>query len=355
MAGELVVGMDVGGTSSRALLVRTDGVRVGQGTTAGGNPVTHGAARAFAAIAAALRAALGDIAPSTVRAAVLGMAGSGKLLHDPQVAALMRDTWTEVGLRCEVQSVGDAVVAFAAGTPARRGTVLIAGTGAVAAKVSDRQMVAYADGRGWLLGDDGSGYWLGREAVRAALISLDGVGAAGPLVHAVLTEVLGGDPARWLAGNPQAAKVALIENANNHPPVELSRLAPVVSRAADDGDPTARDIVSRAAAHLVDSTAAVRDVDGAADPIVLGGSLLVSPTPLSAAVLTKVAERWPQAPVAAGNDGPAGAAWLAATSLPGIDRSAAVNLHHRLLGSSAAPVVAGPGSHGVEESGKVPR
>lgn len=343
MTTQLVIGMDVGATSSRALLARTDGVRVGEGVASGGNPVAHGPARAFAAIAAAVRAALGEVAPDTVRAAAIGMAGGGKLLHDPQVAALMRDTWKQVGLSCEVRSVGDTAVAFAAGTPARHGTVLIAGTGAVAARVDNHQLSSYADGWGWLLGDDGSGYWLGREAIRAGLATLDSGNEAGPLVRMVLAEVLGGDVDRWLSGDPQTAKVALIEHANNRPAVELSRLAPTVSRAAAGGDPTARDIIHRAAAHLVATTDVVRAVDGegAATPIVVAGSLLTSETPLSAAVRAMLAERWPRAPITTARDGAAGAAWLAARSLPDMDDSAATQLHQHLLGSATSSAQAG--------------
>lgn len=337
MTAEFVVGLDVGATSSRALLARTDGRRVGQGTASGGNPVAHGVERAFAAIASALRAALGDVPPGAVRAAVLGMAGGGKLLHDPQVAALMRGTWKDVGLDCEVASVGDTAVAFAAGTPTRHGSVLIAGTGAVAAQIHDHQMLTYADGSGWLLGDYGSGFWLGREAVRAAITALESGATAGPLVRTVLTDVLGGNPDHWLAGSPQLAKIALIEDANNNPPVELSRLAPAVSHAAGAGDPAAVDIVRRAATHLVATTAVVRDASGdGASAIVLGGSLLTSQTPLSAAVRARLTERWPDATVTSARDGSAGAAWLAARSLPGMDDATATRLHHQLVAAPPA-------------------
>ncbi len=65
--------------------------------------------------------------------------------------------------------VGDAVTAFAAGTPEPSGAVLIAGTGAVAALIDGHEIMRAADGLGWLLGDVGSGRWMGLQAVRAAV------------------------------------------------------------------------------------------------------------------------------------------------------------------------------------------
>jgi N-acetylglucosamine kinase-like BadF-type ATPase len=67
-----------------------------------------------------------------------------------------------------VRVVGDTVTAFAAGTAAPSGTVLISGTGAIAAKITDHEQTATSDGYGWLLGDEGSGFWLGHAAARLA-------------------------------------------------------------------------------------------------------------------------------------------------------------------------------------------
>ncbi|MHC5905222.1 hypothetical protein ACVNF4_15160, partial [Streptomyces sp. S6] len=62
----------------------------------------------------------------------------------------------------------EAAFAGAPGHPTD-GLALIAGTGSVAARVRGRVLTATSGGDGWLLGDDGSGFWIGRRAVRAAL------------------------------------------------------------------------------------------------------------------------------------------------------------------------------------------
>lgn len=67
--------------------------------------------------------------------------------------------------------------------------MLIAGTGATAGSVADQRWTRTADGHGWLLGDDGSGFWLGREAVRSALRTLEAGEPPGRLVGSVLREL----------------------------------------------------------------------------------------------------------------------------------------------------------------------
>jgi N-acetylglucosamine kinase-like BadF-type ATPase len=322
MTQPLVLGLDIGGTTSRALLADLDGHRLGSGTAAGGNPTAHQASEAFAAVESALRAALDGVDPTRVAVAVVGMAGVGRLA-EPEVRDRFTDMWQRVGLACPYQAVPDAVVAFAAGSADAHGTVLLAGTGAIAAQVRDRQLGRVADGHGWLLGDLGSGFWIGREAVRAALAHLDGWAGPSEVVRRLLADLLGEVPA------PSRRSVVAVVNAvRRDPPVALARFAPLVCEAAGGSDPVARDIVARAAGHLVDSATRVRTT-GATAPLVLAGGLLVSGTPLSTEVRARAARCWPDAAVALAGDGAAAAAWLAALSLPDPPPHAA--LHARLV------------------------
>ncbi|MGI5215489.1 BadF/BadG/BcrA/BcrD ATPase family protein [Plantactinospora sp. CA-290183] len=157
-ATPLVLGGDGGGTTTRAAVATVDGQVVG---AAGPGPeIRSPPAEAADALAAAVGEALGDHDPTRVVGGVIGLAGVSRLA-EPEVAAVYADRWRRIGLRCPMRPVGDAVVAFAAGTPAVTGSVLIAGTGAVAAEVRDATVGRTADGLGWLLGDEGSGFWLG--------------------------------------------------------------------------------------------------------------------------------------------------------------------------------------------------
>ncbi|MEV0156546.1 BadF/BadG/BcrA/BcrD ATPase family protein [Micromonospora sp. NPDC050686] len=330
MPGDVVVGLDIGGTSTRAAAFTLDGTRVGTGRAGGGNPTTHGADRAAGELLAALREALTSVDPARARAGTIGLAGAGRLLADPDGRAAFDRAWREAGLRCPYAVHGDALVAYASGTPAPDGTVLIAGTGAIAAQVRDLRLDRVADGHGWLLGDAGSGFWLGREAVRRLLATLDAAGSPGPLDRRVLTELLGADE---VAARPRHTVDAAIQAVTRRPPVELARLAPLVVDAARRDEPAAVALIAEAAEHLAETASRIRPA-GSTAPLVLGGGLLTADTPLATAVRAEATHRWPSAPVHPAGDGAAAAAWLAARDLPEVTDPAA--LHARLLPGPAA-------------------
>jgi glucosamine kinase len=319
-----VLGLDIGATSTRAVLATTTGDRLGIGLAGGGNPNAQGADRAAAAVLAALRGALEGSNPAQVRAGVLGLAGGHRLVTDRHARSAFETAWRDAGLRRPYTVVSDALVAYAAGTAAPHGTVLIAGTGAGAAAVRDHELDRVADLHGWLLGDLGSGFWLGREAVRTALSDLDHHRPPGRLSTLVLTEVLG---SARVAAKPRKTAADLVQTLNAGPPIALAAFAPLVTRAYESGDPAAVDVVRRAADHLADTVRTVRPAD-ARTPVVLAGGMLTTDTVLAGEVRARLSELWPDAPTTAAGDGAAGAAWLAARTLPGVDAAA---LHARLV------------------------
>lgn len=316
-----VLGLDVGGTSTRALLADTSGRRLGCGSAGGGNPISRGETVAAANIASAAGRALANVDPSDVAATVVGGAGF-QAFREGDSGHLLDEVWRQLGLRCPVSLVADAEVAYAAGTAEPDGTVLIAGTGAVAVDIAKRRRSGKrADGYGWLLGDLGSGIWLGRQAVYAALLWLDGNGPGGPLVESVLHEIA-----------PEVPDVNgdfVVRRVMDDEPVRLSRLSPLVTAAAVGKDPTACDIVDRAVAHLCDTVSAVRAAQSDT-PVVLAGSLAAQDTPVSRGLRTDLARRHPAAPVLTAHDGAAGAAWIAGRELVA-DEAAVRRLHQALV------------------------
>ncbi|RZU53737.1 BadF/BadG/BcrA/BcrD ATPase family protein [Krasilnikovia cinnamomea] len=374
MDGVAVLGLDVGGSSTRALLATTRGERIGSGTAAGGNPSAHGARVAAGRIAEAVGAALAGVDAATVRGCVVGLAGVSRYAADPATAEVFAHTWRRLGLTCPVRVVSDVAVAYAAGTARASGSTLVAGTGAIAAEVRDREPVRLHDGYGWLLGDDGSGFWIGREAVRATLAAIDGRAARTELADLVLARYFDGAAGLGSAGrtDPGAAHRAdlggagradlggadradlggadradlggggaglgsaqrrlatsLVQEVTRRPSVALASLAPLVMRACANGDPAAEGIVRRAADLLVATLSRARPADSDA-PIVLAGAILTASTPVQREVFARVTARWPRSGVSVARDGAAGAAWLAA--LPHVTGPAAAgDLHARLL------------------------
>jgi len=333
VSARLVLGLDVGGTSTRALAADSaTGERLGSGLAAGANPVAHGVARAAENIGVALEEALAGRDPAEVGACVVGMAGASKVAAEPRTAAAFAALWQAVGLRCEVRIVSDVAAAFAAGTAEPNGSVLIAGTGAVAAAMVERRPSRWRDGHGWLLGDDGSGFWIGRQIVRAALSALDGSGPRTALLDDVITGYLGAvtspsdgsglDAARFVAS-------ALIAAVNERPPVALAALVPSVLSAAAHGDRVAEHVLAEAADHLVAAVCHIRAPEEAT-PIVLAGGVLRPGTHVDRLVRAALAATWPDAPIRAATAGAAGAAWLAALS-QAPSRTQAQALHAQLM------------------------
>jgi N-acetylglucosamine kinase-like BadF-type ATPase len=328
----LVVGVDAGGTATRAVLADLTGAVLGVGVAGPGNPVAVGR-DAPLALAAALRQALagragrvgiGGVDPGRVVAGVVSLAGVSRLA-DPEAAGAFADVWAASGLDCPMWTCGDAVAAFAAGSAAPSGAVLISGTGAVGALVEGRRIVRVADGLGWLLGDEGSGFWIGLRAVRMAVrawaagpgdrsagrsdpdagwrVERNGPGRRGGLVDLVAGYAEVGDADQliaWATDLPRAA---------------IAGLAPVVCAAARDGDPAAAGIAADAVRRLVGTLGELRVPDGV--PVVLAGGVLAHDNPVRDGVLKVLRTR--KVTVGTGRDPARGAAWLAASGLEGVD------------------------------------
>lgn len=319
----LVLGMDIGGTATRAVLADLDGRVRGTGSAAGGNPNSHPVEIALGNIGAAARTALGSAEASAVGAVVLGLAGSSVLTSGDTADRLHR-TCAALGVRCEIAVLTDYEVAFAAGTPAPRGAVLIAGTGAVAAHIEQHRAAATAGGHGWLLGDEGSAFWIGREAVRMTLRALDAGVPLGALGRSVLHAL---DAERTAEGPERAAgdAAAAISAVHAMPPIRLAELAPLVTAAVAE-DAVARDIVDRAARALADTA---RLVVPAETDLVLAGGLTGPENPVGAALRAELGPA-----VRSAGSGAAAAAWLAAHHLPDDEQPDLAALHHHLLTSA---------------------
>jgi N-acetylglucosamine kinase-like BadF-type ATPase len=140
------------------------------------------------------------------------------------------------------------------------GIAVFAGTGS-GALGCDGERRARAGGHGFLLGDEGSAYWIGRAAANAALRWEDGTGGSAALRDAVV-EACGSD------------LDALVEDVNSHPAERgrLALLAPVATALAGE-DETARRIALEAAGHLAELASAVRRRLGPLPVCGMGGVL----------------------------------------------------------------------------------
>ncbi|MFC5800596.1 N-acetylglucosamine kinase [Streptomyces formicae] len=282
----LVIGVDAGGTRVRARAAEArSGAVVGEGTGGPGNALSverdaltrHLATALAGAVPAGLGGSVAAVVGGFAGGAVDGGSGRGLEL----AVRCLGDALSAVGASpAALEVYGDVDVAFASGrgVPAD-GLVVIAGTGAVAARVAGRRAVRTADGDGWLLGDAGSGFWLGREALTAVLRAFDGRGPGTALVEPLLAHCLGyeeGPPESW-AGR-RALRERLIAYAFTGHPVRLAALSPFVAAAGAAGDEVAGALLDRAADQLAATVRALAPRPG--EPLVTTGGLLGPHGPL---------------------------------------------------------------------------
>jgi len=224
-----LLGIDAGGSATRVVLV-ADG-QVTRRVTA---PPMN----------ALLTADLTDrlatlIGAADAMAAGIGMPG----LRSPDDAAALGAELTRRTGR-PVRVTGDGETAWLGAFGAAPGIAVFAGTGS-GAMGRDGERWARAGGHGFLLGDEGSAYWIGRAAANAALRWEDGMGGSAALRDAVV-EASGRD------------LTALVKDVHSHPAERdrLALLAPVVTALAGE-DETARRIAIEAAGHLAELASAV--------------------------------------------------------------------------------------------------
>jgi glucosamine kinase len=232
-----ILGIDVGGSGTRVILLESGTVTA----RPDGPPMNALLTDGFAAQLSQI------IEAEDATAAGVGMAG----LRQPGQARVLSEALSRQTGR-PVHVTGDADSARAGAFLGAPGVVVIAGTGSMASGWNGESS-ARAGGHGFLLGDEGSAYWIGRAAVRAALRWEDGMGGGSALIHRAVIQAVGQGPE-----GPESLD-ALIGEVCTHPAERglLTALAPVVTALAAE-DPEARKIALRAAEHLAALAEAIR-------------------------------------------------------------------------------------------------
>lgn len=220
MAERLFLGIDGGGTTSRARLTHADGALLGEGRAGSSNLVLgiEAAAEAvFRATRQALQAAglsesrMGDIV------AGLGLAGANVPPLAEKLLAV-RFPFASVAL------TSDAVIACLGAYGGEDGAILIVGTGSHGLALVDGKTRSVG-GWGFELSDEGSGATLGRAAIRAAMLAIDDLGPATGLTDAIWARL----------GNPAAASIW----GKTATPRDFGAFAPLVAEHFSEGDPVA--------------------------------------------------------------------------------------------------------------------
>jgi N-acetylglucosamine kinase-like BadF-type ATPase len=243
-ARQLVLGVDGGGSKTRAVVADATGAVLGRGLAGPSNPLRVGVSEAAGAIRDAADRACAEAGVRRVEivAAEVGLAGVKRAdIRERMTAAVM-----ELGIKT-VEVVTDADIALYGATEGKPGLVIIAGTGSVCCGVNARGRRACAGGWGPVVGDEGSGSWIARRALQAVAHATDGRGRKTALVEAACEYF-------------NVSQAEDLSTAVYAPNVTNSRIAGYGSRvveAAKRRDPVAREIVEAAGRELARAAAAV--------------------------------------------------------------------------------------------------
>jgi N-acetylglucosamine kinase-like BadF-type ATPase len=240
------LGVDGGQSSTTAIIGDETGRVLGIGR---GGPCNHvGASEARAKFVTAIHASVGaacfeaglDAAAVRFASACLGFSG-GPADKQAILGEILRSDRMLV--------TDDATIALSGALAGEPGIVIIAGTGSIAFGRNAQGRTARAGGWGYLFGDEGGGFWIAREAMRAALRWEEG----------------------W--GSPTALRAMLLDSSSarnindlmhrcytpEFPRPRMAGLSILVNTAAEKGDPIARKILNEAALELALLARAIRD------------------------------------------------------------------------------------------------
>lgn len=280
-----VLGIDAGGTKTTCLLADTTGRIIASAHAGGANLQASGELQLEKVLHRVMEEALGerDITPAAI---CLGIAGVDRPRDSEAVRAIMR----RIGFKARTVVVNDALIALVAGTGAEAGVVIVSGTGSIAYGRDADGRAARAGGWGYLLGDEGGGFWIGRSALSAVVRQFDGRGPTTLLTDLVLEELRLSSPTELIHavydGGLQRRTIAGI--------------AAVVQRATDLGDGVASEILSRAGAELTTAAASViarLEMRGAAFRTVLAGGIFLGVPSLVSNVTARLSEIAPRTEV----------------------------------------------------------
>ena len=280
-----LIGMDGGGTKTRVVIRRagedallfdrlydaTNYQSIGEAATA----------EIFSGMMADIRAALGGCTSASALAA--GMAGVDR----PQDAEVYRRILHDVGYTGTAGVYNDMDTALAGAHGGKDGMYLNCGTGSIAVGRWEGKMVR-AGGWGSLFGDEGSGYALGLEAVKAVFRAYDRTGEQTELTRAVLKKL-------GLGSVPDLLDIAM-EGEGRHVSL-IASLAPEVTTRCEH-DPVCRYIARTQTDMAAELVAGVARQLGREDlPLALGGSLLIKSAPYRALFLQALESRLPRVTV----------------------------------------------------------
>ncbi|MBY7144168.1 hypothetical protein KFZ56_14135 [Virgibacillus sp. NKC19-3] len=230
-----VMGIDGGGTKTKAVIADMNGKVVAQDTGGPTNPnvVSQKDLKdTFETLLHSFRQQEG-FRCRDISSIFAGISGAGNTKNKKTVQALIESLVPD---NVSVQIEPDAINALYSGTYGSPGMVHIAGTGSITYGMNSNLKHDRVGGWGYLFGDEGSGYDIGRKGIMAALQSVDGRASETmllPMIYAHFNVINAQDLIREIYASPT-------------PKSKISPVAEIVFQAYKDDDPIAEEIIAAA-------------------------------------------------------------------------------------------------------------
>lgn len=236
---KFVIGIDGGGTKTKAVLAKTNGEIFGivqSGISNFQRVGSEGITEVCLDILKQLNQKLA-IEKENIDHWALGLAGAGRIEDQKATCKAVE----ALGFEGKVSVQSDAYVALMGAFSGNPGLIVIAGTGSICFGLDESGQLHRSGGWGYLLGDEGSGFYIGHQSILAALKDQDGRGK-----QTILREKV--EKSLGIESIDQIVRKMYIENSIQKE--HIANLAPIVFEAAAEGDEVALRIVHQTAAEI---------------------------------------------------------------------------------------------------------
>lgn len=288
---QFVLGIDGGGTKTLAILADQEGKVIATASGGISNVQIAGAEGAAREILKVIKECCSQAGctPDQIKAAVVGLAGAGRKPDQMRTRRAIHSLARKNHIRLRNLVVeSDGRIAVEGALEGKPGIVIIAGTGSVGFAKDAEGNIHRVGGWGRIIGDEGSGFAIGREALKAISRHLDGRGEP-TLLTALAGKLLNlSDPVTIISKVYQ-----------DH--FDISSVAPLVLRAAEKGDRVARKILDKGSSELVDHVKVLlkklrsskKHQKGRKISIALLGGMLEYPNYFSRTLKNKIKSKFP--------------------------------------------------------------
>ncbi len=252
--GETLIAIDGGGTKTEFLLFTPEGKIINRLVLGGSNPNHAGIEKSCEVLRAGIDLMLSY--SKNVSAIFAGVAGCALDKNRNSISDFLKAKYPSVNIKCrsDILNVTGCEPKF------KDCIAAICGTGNVVFAVKDEK-INRVGGWGYLLDGAGSGYDIGRDALRASLADRDGIGERS-LITSLVEERLGGQT--W----------NFINQIYSSETKYIASFAPLVFEAYEKGDETAEKILQNNAAYLAHLITSAAEIYNAPKKLVISGGLV---------------------------------------------------------------------------------